>query len=388
LIRRLMFLSLVTSSLALACGAILDLPEPTVVDGFSSDGAPIPVDGTTNDGTYADGFVPPTDGPPMNDGGSNDVVTGPPCGSSKLGCFGGACLADVCQPVQVYSSLTDGWLLDNDGTKIYFASGTSTIGAIDPNKVDAGVATLTGSESHLQDMHVSGGFVYFTNNYASGSSMNGASRCATSGCGTRTDYFTGSSHSPYGIGTDGTNVYIAYYAGGPGIYRGPIATPGPTLYYGTGVTNPSLLAVDSTYVYWLQNAASDGVFSCKTSGSFSPATGSGMAIVDMTLAGTYVYYVDGADVYRQVQGGSGTIHIAAAAGSLAVRVDGSHIYWLSNPGGAGSLYRCALTDDCSTSSAKIQTLASSLQDALALTLTSDSAYFTTFVDHTLWRVAK
>lgn len=146
-------------------------------------------------------------------------------------------------------------------------------------------------------------------------------------------------HTPYGIASDGKNVYWTEYGDGDGASNGyvkgcPIAgcNGAPTIYAQAQV-NPYGIATDGASLYWstagLQGSGG-GIWSCPVTGCTSPTqlaspdTPEGVAIDD-----TYVYWVGYYDDMVQrvpKKGGADTI------------------LWDAGTGGVNDLIGCAVDD--------------------------------------------
>ncbi|MEZ4370607.1 MAG: hypothetical protein R3B07_07270 [Polyangiaceae bacterium] len=139
--------------------------------------------------------------------------------------------------------------------------------------------------------------------------------------------------NPQGIALDATGVFFTTFSEGS-IRRAPrdLGSAPPTAELIASQTNPTAITVNGTHVFWVNRAASGGVYSL-------PKAGGALITLDTT------------DMPYDVE------------------VDATHAYWLTRESG-GQLRRRGLT------SGAVETLVTGLGQVHSLVITSDALYWT------------
>jgi hypothetical protein len=378
--------ALVLASSTVACGAILGFPDQTNADpnfGSLEGGGP---DGSTPlDGSAPDGFVP--DGPVPSD---SSIPLDAPIVSPDGGCncFGGTCNGGVCQPVAISIGQIDPNFIDTDDTTVFFASGAGTIFAVDPSNVDAGVRKITDKvEPSINDLRARSGYVYFVN--ANSGALNTVSRCSgTTGCQLGRLEYGGGGRPDFAVAVDATNVYFTV-AAAQGSNGGlwsckQTGCAGSARFLARDY--PGLIVTNGTTVSWLEGGNNNGIERSTTTGG-GLTVGSDLAVVDLTYApNSDVYFVKQGTLSRQIGAQAPTQIIAPqVTDARAVRADASYVYWL-NGGLSGAVMRCPLgVPDCTSLTVAVAT---GLNNPFGMALSTDSIYFTTRNDKTVWRLRK
>jgi hypothetical protein len=211
------------------------------------------------------------------------------------------------------------------------------------------------------------------------------SRCSVAqGCSTRLNYVSNSARTPSGITTDATNVYFTYDETTPngGLYRSPLGNASVMPLVQSAYAKR--VVVDGSTIWWIAGLASvQGVNSCGAPNCSGVQTPSNPGLVDFAVHQGNVYFTDGSGIARQM-GMSATAVVGGQSQIKAVRVDATHLYWITS----SALRRCALTSNCLLPQS-IEGLVEGLPQApTALALSADSAYFTTRADGKVWRFVK
>lgn len=360
--RRASFVLAVLAIAAPLAACLLDLPSPTVNDliGF---------DGSNPDGSLPDGFSPP-DG--AMDGGA-DV---------QVGFDAGPCDATACK---FFTQMgLDPRFIENDGTNLYFASGSNDIDSV--NITTKAFTPLSSNVNDIiVDLKVTGGYFYFV---SLPGSKNNVSRCPTNqACSNmRIDYVPdgGTALQTTGVASDGTSVFFTLNELAGGIVKCGAGAPCGGLGTFKADVRPTGILFDTSSLYWFnQNGA--GVFSCTLPSCATVVSTGGGSIKDITVYSATTYWLEsGGAVWRKT--GNTTAQMVPNAGSnkgRAIRADAMHVYYLLDD----ALYRCGAAADCMSNNAEL--LAGGLPSAFGLTLTSNAAFFTTRApDRTIYRVAK
>lgn len=379
-----------------ACGAILDLPDTKEDDnfgkvdsGYYADGAKIPDDGSSGgDGTTGGDGSSAGDGS-VTDGGGGDgsVVL---CGGKD--CHGGECIANVCQPATLTSTIVDPQKLAADGHYVFVINGVDKIERVD---IDNGTTTnMVSGESTISGIFATGGYVYFTR---TGSSTNSSvSRCSASGCSTeRIDYLSGSARAPVGIAATASAVIWSYDDATGGIVHCDNTVPGCSTSTTATTKNVPLIRLEGNGLYWTGGTNASfpgGVYECSdfnaSCGAGAHALASTSTVVTFAVDSTNVYYLESSSIFVQAIGSDVTPAQAALTGSnpLAVGVDATDIYYLmKNDGTSGAIERCAITGNCPASSQIGQTI----PDARDMIVYGDSLYYASSgTDHKVYRLTK
>lgn len=201
--------------------------------------------------------------------------------------------------------------------------------------------SIATGQSDPTDMAIDGTYLYWTD------SQGGAvMRWPLAGGSVTTFASTG---APYGIASDGTNVYWGSAAYPGTIYRCPVSGCGTPVAVATSQTAPQGVAVDSQYVYWA-NENGGWVARCpigSTCGSSPLVLASGLdtPFGVAAHAGTAFFTEAGSSpnigkVYACSGAGCGGAPTTIASGLFypyAITTDASgNVYWAAG----GSLYEC------------------------------------------------
>jgi len=373
-----------------ACGAILDLPDPTIDNGSGSgDGS------TTGDSqVLADGRVIGDSAVP-NDGGSKKDGQVSPDDAAACGgkdCFGGPCnTGNVCGPVAIVTDEMDPKYLAYDNRTLFVTSSEATIFSIDVDDY-SNRTTLTSLETNLVALTAGGGYVYFaSSDMAEGAGTEHLSRCSEAACSsTRTDYATPSTNRPVGgIAFDSTRFYYSQNestANSGGIFSCPVAG-GSTCALINAVANPGELHVDTGKLYWFAGPSTTGLSSCTTTGGTVTA-GNNLNVTDFMILGGEIYFSSSMKIHAVAEPGSAFDNFplfSSSSNVIAIASDGTSVYWIDDTSGTtGTLYTC------SVAACVPAPLVSGLSDPTTggLLVTDDSIYYTTQIDSKVWRLAK
>jgi hypothetical protein len=377
-----------------ACGAILDLPDPTVNADFNSsdgssgtnDGQTTLPDGSLVDGALEDGFVPPTDSGTDAKVSPDDAAL---CGGKD--CFGGPCnTGNVCGAIAI-ATVTDPKYLAYDNDQLFVTSGQTTIYNIDVKNYSS--RAITTSESDLVAITARAGFVYFASSDLSETTgSEHLSRCAEADCSSRINYTTSTNRPIGGIAVDAMNVYYSQSettAKNGGIFKCGVNVA-------SGCTNldpvayPGALHLDGTNLYWVSGMPTNAGFSSSTTAGSSLITGNGnSSITDFTTFEGNIYFTTSETVHKAAEPGSAADEfplITTGFANIAIATDGTSVYWIDNTSGA-----TAILYTCEISSCAVGTpLVTGLKDPVTggLLVTDDSIYYTTQGDGNVWRLAK
>ena len=346
-------LSFVLVALLPACGAILDLPDPTVDAGFGANG---------DSGYYPDGG-PIGDGAQGGDGSQRDGSSG---GDGSSGVDSGiGCGAEKC----LVGKVSNPGVLANDGTYIYAINGADEIVRFNP-LVDTTAQSIATSAATLQQLFVSGSRFFFT---GQGGAAGVVASCPVTGCSTmEMDYATGN-HPFFGVVADGTNVYYGIESTGSdkGFYSCSIASGACGSSAFLGFSAPRHMRIDATAgrLFWDGNGDL-GVYECNLS-SCTAADNTGQFLVDIAVNATDTYWTDSTSIHHHARGSSSG-DITIANGSLmnvAIAVDSDAVYWLDKGDGTNGIVRkCPLGVDCTNASNPPVQLANGIGDAQDLTV--------------------
>jgi hypothetical protein len=339
---------------------LLDLPEPRVDDDAGFDGS-VPDTGVTSDG------MPPTDGVAMPDAPS-DTGTGMDGGANPSAFF--------------TQNGLDPHLIENDNTNLYFASGSTTIDSLSiANKTLSTLSSV--APEFITDLRVQGQNVYFTETVGS---TYIAARCPTIGpCqNMRTTYSSSTTVAATQIDSNGASVFFSNdssIGSGGGITKCSIQGSCAPF---KNLDVPHLLRVsaDSSSLVW-DTRNGGGIYTCSIGSNCGSVTmGMNNSIQDITSDTSQYYFIEtGGAVWRSKN--NVATQIAPSTGNgRAIRSDGTSVYWLTTT----TFYRCGVMSDCMSMGGEV--IASNLQNASHLTITSNAVYYTTRQDHTIWRFLK
>jgi hypothetical protein len=160
-------------------------------------------------------------------------------------------------------------------------------------------------------------------------------------------------------------------ASGPGMGLGVITT------LATGVVDPSLIAVDSTSVYWVKGASDGSVISVPLDGGAATTLASGQDT-------PYGIAVDSTSVYWTTSNGAGSVMKVALDGggppatlatgqveAHAIAVDATNVYWVTSGNGVtGTVVKVPLDGGSAT------TLASGQSDPFGIAVDGTNVYWT------------
>ncbi len=168
-------------------------------------------------------------------------------GSTIYSCpLGATCSAPVSLHTVTKSSVG---LLAVSSANLFFVREGYSADSIRSVPIGGGSSTLVCDSSTLADaesMVYAGGYVYFTSGYTPGTIY----QCLAAGGGSPTVYATDT--QPYGLATDGTNLYWTNYAGSASVATcavGATCTSPRTV--ASGQDYPTSIAVNAASVFWI-----------------------------------------------------------------------------------------------------------------------------------------
>lgn len=354
-------------ALTTACGLVLGLPDPNIVDALpGADGSPLPDGAPLPDGYVADG---------ASDAGSDGMMM---AGDSGCGTDGPCLLVSGVDP----------FYIDVDNTGVYFNNGVAEIDRIDLAG-DLHTATkLSTSEWNINSLQVSAGKVFFVNLAGSGHQDTVSScpidSCPAPGNSPRIDYAKNMASTS--AWSNGTTVF---FTANMALYQCAVGSTSYMPFAATNPNTPVLVRANASNVYW-SGLNGDGVFECDM-GCSSNGTGTNKT------AGILDFIVDPGtdDIYSVV--GSEVVHQAGLMGApstfaggqenvTAVRLDASYVYWLDTrfmpsmyP---GLLRRCPRGKPCGSSA---ETLVGNIDHAHQLAAFNGFVYYTAASG--VWRIA-
>ncbi len=260
------------------------------------------------------------------------------CGGCGYGCCGGSCNAGTCQTAVLSAGSANVPAIANDADAVYWLDEVGTIrrrdkGGADVETVctvepgDAGA--FSGNDGALL---VYGQSLYF--GFADGAIY----RVDKTATGVQPDVLLEASYEHGGIvdmTRDGSDLFFTVRSTMhiPGdAYR--VNVNGSTAYSVTMLDDdpPTAIAVDPTYVYYLQYSSRTLTAKLRTAPSASNIVNFG-ALTDMVVDGSHLYFVD-PDAKRVGRtsippgiGSTETLHESANTKPLRLTVDGTHVYF-------------------------------------------------------------
>jgi hypothetical protein len=350
----------------LACNAIVSVPEPVVTPPSARDaGGPDAV-------AIADAAVDTIpDAGDTCDGGAVTLASDPlNCGSCGHDCLGGECANGACEPILLASHAAGAVGIAVDDVNVYFTQYNA--GCVSKVPKSGGTVSLMSAGYGNPWMVVSDG----TNVYWSDRKGTISYAATTSGvpapdggsmaqCGVpaadggvvvgdvRTLVALTAADDPYGIATDGANIFWTNLGNGGGVWGTPIAGLHPSApqlivpgsceaYCETGI------AMLGSTLFWLAYAGSVYATSLAAEPS-ATAQLTRLGNVDSRFVatdGTNVYWTmsDGSSVWTVPVAGGETVEISGVESTpWGITADSSGVYWVNsfNVGPGGSALRRA-----------------------------------------------
>jgi hypothetical protein len=313
------------------------------------------------------------------------------CGSCGHDCQGGTCQSSACQPVTL-STNVKGWDITVDPANVDSVNalppGTGLVQRCSTGGCGNNPVTVTGSngENGPERVFYSGGTLFWTE-YGTG---------ASDGLVWTSD-FNASSHVatgrelPEGIVYDGTWVYWAERQPSGSIMKAHKNGSSLTQLIG-GLATPVSLALDAQgYIYWTYEtgggSGNGGVSRCLTSSctELPLATATTGPAHGLALDASYLYWTEVAasgNVWRAQHDGNGGTKLASGQDSVyRIASDGTNVYWTND--GSGELMRCS-TGGCASPTV----LASGLSMPMGVALDANAVYYASYGDATLRKLAK
>ena len=293
-----LLLALVVPVAALACRQVLgiesDAPLAGDVEGGTPDDSSTPDVGTgAKDGGHADA-----------DGGASDAAL---CG-------------DVC-PIEILAGdLGQSTYLAVDGQNVYFADEGAAIGSVSqcPKAGCKGKPVLLG-EGYATGIAFDATRVYW--NDPSGDKV---MACTIGGCANAPTSIAGTQVSAKALAGDGTSLAWASNGSIRTCAAGNCASPKTLAQNQTGFSG---LSVDSSIVYWTNDTADGGVFSCAAAGCTTPTRiGTGTGVV--TAKNGLTFWVAGNGIVSCSSPTCPTPKtIGASTRPVGLVTDGTYVYW-------------------------------------------------------------
>ncbi|HEX8793613.1 MAG TPA: hypothetical protein VF765_21870 [Polyangiaceae bacterium] len=137
--------------------------------------------------------------------------------------------------------------------------------------------------------------------------------------------------TPYGIATDGTNVYWTNHVASGAVLQVPVGG-GTPITLGSAQASPTAVAVDTTNVYWVDGPSTGGAVVTATIGTSTPTTlTSGqpsLAWITLTAADVFVTESVGNGKVLQIPKGGGVSTFANSESTpLGIANDGTYLFW-------------------------------------------------------------
>ncbi len=372
-------------------------------DGTTGDGGGMDASGkdaTSGDARTTDANEPPETSTP-------DVVTadapctpGPSdphnCGTCGHDCLGGTCSASVCQPFVLTTGVTSyDLVVQND--HLYWVDQASSVWTCARSGASCAAGTFATGQSQPERIAMGGpgGSTVFWTNYGTGVAADGSvMSLPMSGSGSPATMASGL-WTPQGIAADAAYVYFAESYPStptvPQVDQVAIAGLGKKAISTGASTGPTGVAVGGGVVYWTNATAvsPQAAVGMASESSLAPTTlqpGASAATSPYSIAvdASYVYWVD-----YQIMGAvwqsslTGTAkHQIATSEAYPVRIvtDGVDVYWIDESIASPSNGKLARFN---VASGTVSYPAQGLQQPTSLAMDSKAVYFTTLGDSSL-----
>jgi hypothetical protein len=260
------------------------------------------------------------------------------CGACGHDCLGGACLSGVCQPVDIATKQGRLFMIQVDGTSVYWGGDGVAISRRPKNL--SGPAVVLASKEYAYSWALDAKFIYWSND----SNNKAIRRCGLPDCaGGPSDIAAGASAIPIGaMTTDPARKSLFFRrTDAPVIFRMDLST-GQIATLSSVAVSPRPFAADAAFLYYADgNAVLKGqgaIMKVAQTGGAPIALANGTAVKpanSMAVNGKTVYWHQDSAIYAApLPNGIGSTlpKSFALAGSsvFGIAADGKDVYWCNH----------------------------------------------------------
>jgi sugar lactone lactonase YvrE len=341
------------------------------------------------------------------EGSCIDTQTDPlNCGACAHNCYGGACLAGVCQPASIASAQLAPFAIAVDSTNVYWTNHIANGSVVKMALAGGEITTLANGLQYPSHITVDAHNVYWTSTdwatYGStadtGPPTGGILMMPIAGGGVPITLATGL-YAPDSIVTNGAKVVwddwgnFRVGANAGSVSEAPTSGAGPVTTLASGQFDPTGLALSGTNLYWCnQNdyTPKDGVvfalpqpLVAGTENTLAAVPASGTSTpVYLAIDTVNVYWTDFDNglVMAEPLGGGTQTTLATGVAPYGIAADGANVYW--SDWGNGTVMKVTLDGGV------ITTLATAQDNPLTIAVDNTRVYWASYNRGTVLSIAK